>query len=475
MKVYFYSFSKRKKSTKQVTGSGLEKDVCWKEKTSIIKPSLITSFNPVGYNCVYIPGFSRYYFVSDIHTDTAGTFQIDLTEDELASHKTTIGSTSASILYATGSTKSVVDKRIPIKSTILRGHENAVVGGGSTIILDSPANILGITGKGSMGCYLIQYSDKMAELLDGVDMYLSGVTDVLDIGKQLFFGGTAGECLKSVVGIPFLLDQTVISDGVAVPLYLGAYPCKDNNGNAINGFKITKPVCTFDCDITIPWQSNDWKKVSEYTTITIYLPLVGMYNLPATELQNDAELSIRYALNVTSGDISVQVKGKTSGKIVCMASGNCAVPVAFGSTGINTGKLTSGVAMGVGAAATLIGGIATGGIGLAAGVAIGGTLAGSVGAIFGAMGGVGQGSAGMGGGASYGLDKAIHLWVTQFELTDSQNNFNPIIGKPYMGVATVGSFSGFVQTDGFQLAGGDVYDEERVNINQMLDTGIYYE
>ena len=91
------------------------------------------------------------------------------------------------------------------------------------------------------------------------------------------------------------------------------------------------------------------------------------------------------------------------------------------------------------------------------------------------MGGTGSGSGGLGGGASSGLDHHIRCLVVQKQLTETQTNTNGIMGKPYMGISTPASFTGYVQTDGFQLADADAYQSERETINKMLDTGIYYE
>jgi hypothetical protein len=44
-----------------------------------------------------------------------------------------------------------------------------------------------------------------------------------------------------------------------------------------------------------------------------------------------------------------------------------------------------------------------------------------------------------------------------------------------MGVATIGSFSGFVQTDNFQFASSRAYASEISEINAALNYGIYYE
>ena len=49
------------------------------------------------------------------------------------------------------------------------------------------------------------------------------------------------------------------------------------------------------------------------------------------------------------------------------------------------------------------------------------------------------------------------------------------MGKPFMGVAAIGSFSGYVQTDGFQFESNAAYSSEKDMINKLCDSGIYFE
>lgn len=476
MKVHFYQFSKRNKSTKVPlnTDTYTEVDVALKEGTSIIKPILLVqTFNACTYNYVHINDWNRYYFISDAkYVD--GMYEVACILDPLGSYKTAIGTTSCNILYATGSTKNIVDARIPVKADVLLGHNyNAV--SGMTITEGSGAVILGITGKGSFGTYLMQNSSLISELLDGIDNWASFITDNWTFTKQLFFGGSASECLRSAIAIPLVFGGSDVSSGSAEQLNLGNYPCVDGNGNAISGYKITKPILKYNGSINIPWQSSDWKKTAGYTTISLYLPFIGLIAVPATEVMTDSSLSVHYAINVTSGDISVEVYGATSSKKICVASGNCAMNTAYGSTGINTSKLTSAVVTGVGTLIAAASAMESGGLTWAAKAAIGGGLAATAGATIGALGGSGSGSGGLGGGSNQGLDKVMHCFVTQKQLSDTQANFDPIIGKPYMGVSTPGSFSGYVQTDGFQFEDVQALSAEKDIINQLMDSGIYYE
>lgn len=475
MQVTFYNFSKRNRSTALPSSAGTTFTCQLKEGTSVVSPILlIQTANVSGYNYAYIAAFSRYYFISDVKSIN-NIWEVALTEDVLASFKTEIGSTYANILYATGSTANIADSRIPVKAEVLRGHTyNAV--SGMTITEGAGAVILGITGKGSFGAYLMQDSTEVKELLDGIDSWASFITDNWTFTKQLFFGGSASECLRSAIAIPLVFGGPDVSSSAAEALSLGNYPCMTSGGTPINGYRITKPILKYTGSIDIPWQSSDWRRISAYTDVSLYLPFIGLISIPATEAMNDSSLTVKYAINVTSGDISVEIYGATSNRKFAVAAGNCAMPTAYGSTGINTSKLTQAAMTGVGVMTAIkAASIASGPVGYATQVAIGAGIAATAGQTIEALGGSSSGSGGLGGGSNQGLDKVMHCFVTQKVLTDSQANLDAIMGKPVMAKATVQTYAGFVQTDGFQLASTSAYSSEKDSINKLLDNGIYFE
>lgn len=474
MKVRFFNFSKRSKETMFPTTGYTEVDLVLKDSCDVEHPTfLIQSFNAAAYNYFYIPDWNRYYFITAAKS-IENMWEVTGTEDYLGSFKSEIGAIVCDVLYASGSTKNIADSRIPVKANLLRGHEYKAIDG-MTITEGQGAIVLGITGKGSFGPYLMKNSTQITEMLDGIENWSSFITDNWTFTKQLFFGGSASECLRSAIAIPLVFGGADVSNGTAVNLNLGHYPATDSNGTNIQGYHITKPLLKYNDDITIPWQSNDWKRLSEYTSITLYLPLIGLIDIPATTVKNDSALHISYSINVTSGDIAVEIYGKTSGIKVTTASGNCAMPTAYGSTGIDTNKLTSAVTTGAGTLMAIkAASIASGPVGFAAQVAIGAGLAATAGQTIDAIGGNGSGSGGLGGGANQGLDKVAHIWVAQKDLTDTQANLDPLIGKPFMGKAKPSDFSGFVQTEGFQFKSNRAYLSEIQKINELMDSGIYY-
>lgn len=139
MIVDFYNFNKRPNSTKQpaVNDSTLVEltTVQLKENTSFLNPVLLippnitvnnvsVQFNPVMFNYVYIPAWSRYYYVRDwVYLNSV--WECSLVPDPLASFKTSIGQTSAYVLrsYSQFNTD-VTDSFYPATSNMMVSRQN---------------------------------------------------------------------------------------------------------------------------------------------------------------------------------------------------------------------------------------------------------------------------------------------------------------------------------------------------------------
>ena len=474
MKVRLYQLSKRNRSTMRPTGTYKELDCQLKDRTTITSPTLILqSTAPVFYNYAYIPEWKRYYFITNT-ASIRGMWEVDLTVDVLATFKDYILNTEANILYATGSNKDIPDTRIPVKASVKVNSTSASLG--FSLNPSVGRIILGITGKGSFGTYILQNRSDLNDLLDGVDNWWN-VQDQLEAAKQLFFGGSASECLKAALEIPIQFSSA--DHGTLEDLYLGSYPCMKSDGSThIKGYKVSDPILDYVANVSIPWEYSDWRNISQYTDVILYIPLIGVLSLPATEIRNETlGLQVEYKINITSGDVAVLVKGKTiNARIYATASSNCALNTPFGSTGIDTNKATQAIVSGIGTLIAGVAAVASEGLTAVLGAAIGGGIASTASSIIGALGGNSSGSGGLGGGASGGLSEdEVYCFVVSKELTDTQTNFNKIMGKPFMGVAKVGNFTGYIQTDGFQLASDFAYDAEKDKVNQLLDTGIYIE
>ena len=473
----FYTFSKRKNSTKQPTGSGTTYNVSLKSGTSLLSPTLLLNIaSRPSYNYLSFEG--RYYFVTDIVSVRDNLWEISCTVDALATWKSAIGSTSANILHATGGRSDIVDPRIPVTDAVTVSENLQGITGDFTGFVSDGLGIVivSITGIGSFGSYLLQDNSQLRNMLRNISVWGASLTDELTALKQIVYGGSASNNIKNAICIPIILSSTG-NFGTAEQLFLGSYPCTDLSNNAIMGLPVVDPFLNASATVAIPWQYNDWRRNNPYTKVYLYVPLIGMLSIPSSEVVNESSINVLYALNILSGDVAVQIKGATSGRVLATASGNIAMSTPYGSANISGAKVTSAIGVGVAAVASVALGVATGGAGA---LALGGGLAASAGGLLNALGGESAGGGGLGGSAVTGLDLGVKCYTVTKTLTDTPSNFDPIIGKPMMSKHTISSangssgFTGFVQTDGMCVS-GNMTDSEHDLINAACDRGIYYE
>lgn len=470
MQINLYRYSKKNKSTRLVSATPTTVDAQIKDNCTVENPLLLFDFEPTSYNYCYIPVWDRYYFIASWKY-VVGVWEISLTEDYLAAFRSEILASSAIIAYAHGTDANIVDKRIPVNSKVTASDINSASLSGINWLtggLGSP--ILSITGKGSSGVYYITYTDTL-ELLDGVDSWFNdNVPDFFNAVKQLFYGGSAANCIKDSLTLCWIPTAFIRTENI----YLGNYPARKANNTPIQG-KLVVPIETHSCNIAIPWRYSDWRRSEPYTQIRLYLPLIGNVAISAESAKNDSSLDITYAFNNTSGDINVIVKGHNSGVILNTSTANGAAALHIGSSNTNVGKITASVGGGLaaigGAAATIL----SGGAAAPAVLGIAGGLAAAASGTISGLGGYTDGSGGLGGSSAIALGTEIKCQVLTRELTDQQLNLSLKMGKPLFKNTQIGNFAGYVQTEGFQFESAKASSSEKDAINQLLDSGIYVE
>ncbi len=463
----FYTFAKRKNSTLQPTGTATQIDIQLKSGTSLISPTFLLNVSgKPSFNYVDFEG--RKYFVNDITSVRQDLWEILCTEDFLGTWKTDIGSTTAMIMYATGGRDDIIDTRIPTTADVSITNDTATISGFNILDDTSGAVILSIVGTGSFGTYLLKDSTAVKELMSNVTIYTaSRVTDLVTGFQQMLSDGNIGQNIKAAISLPIMWTPS----GNSAALYLGDYPCTYSGGQAIEGYNLQgEYIVKGDANVNIPWGRSGWLKNAPYTEVYLYAPFIGTMALPTNDIINNTSLDVEYSINVTSGDVAVLISGHNDGKFIATASANIAMSTPYGSSNINSGKVANAVVTG---AAGVLGALAATNP-LTAVAALGGGLAASAGQMLNAWHGETAGGGGLGGGASHGLYKFVRCSVVKHSLADTQANVNSVMGKPVMKKATIGSYSGFVQCDGAEVA-GNMFDQEREAINNFLNGGIYYE
>ena len=165
----FGTTNKQRNSTLVPPVSGSTVEVLLKEPTSIIKPvfkihtddkGMADASELFGYNYCYCPEFRRYYFITDIVSETAVVFYIYCEVDVLATFREDVLNTRAFILYSQSSfnmalndnrlAKAVTFKDTPVTTkinkfdttgsfvlTVASEESNGELGGSQSYALDS--------------------------------------------------------------------------------------------------------------------------------------------------------------------------------------------------------------------------------------------------------------------------------------------------------------------------------------------------
>lgn len=456
---YWSNFSKRKNSTKQAT-TGTDVTVRLKEECSIINPVFESATMPATANYIYVSEWGRYYFVTNVTYISNTTKLFSCEVDVLASFKTQIGSTVAHIAYSsTGYDKYIIDSRLAVEDVIETDHDAAASGLSSTGCY--MLSIITDTSNGSQGAAAFYHLE---------DAYLRNLTrnlfdtSVTNIIAQAFYDPFM-TIIKSY-WIP--LDAATVDancDGNDLitltnsPISTTALPVY---GKQVNTALITLPAVSID----IPNRQQDFRDSQPFTTLTLYLPGVGLTDLNANDFSDSAKVNIYTRIDITTGDIIYWIY-TDSGDVVKTVSFNGAVDIPLAHVSANSG----------GALSSIGGAITTG----ATYMLTGNTTALTLGALASATGAAtsfNQRSTSLKGniqGKSAFADVTFSLGVAQLKTADPDDaSYIATWGRPVGVTHAISNHSGFVQCDNASVGNiGTPIEKDRVN--QYLNSGFFYE
>lgn len=471
MDVNFYTFSKRRNSTKQPTGAGTLKKCNLKENTSLHNPVLeIAGGINTSFDYAYISAWGRYYYVTDQISVANDLTQFHLEEDLLATHKTDIGNSKAYIVYAsTGYDTMKIDSRIMTKNTKTKN------GGGApdTVIFNGGAYYLtvfnGANGGSSGISQTYQLNDKA---MDKIRRWFGDTSIYAALAN--YFNGSPMDGVFSVKWMPFkyvaaggntayvyIGDRDNVSDGYGIDTGQGEYASR------IDDFPTIVKTVTF----ARPNRYSDFRMYEPYTTGIIYLPGVGNLSLNLGDWKG-SNINVIVTIEVITGNVSYLLT-TDAGAIVqtasCNVSSNC--PIAKEVT--NGSGVVSSLGMVAGGAAGLVGGLLSGGTTAvaASGAAI---VAGMTNTVLNAN----QHAPSVSG--NFGSRNVLQWpYITMIETSvDTEDpdaaNYITEKGRPVGVVNTINSYSGYVQTIDAHV-NCDAPASEKEEINSLLNSGIFYE
>lgn len=483
-----YTFSKRSNSTKTPTGTGTVIDVALKGGSDILAPVFVLALNSLP-DISYISYGGRMYFVTGIKNVRNDLWEIECQVDVLGTYKSEIQATSAYVLYYTHSNTQIVDTRLSTKTDITIQSDTeqfSNLGSGDSYLITTVAMEDG-SGDGGTSIFACDkstvdslFDDNLITLIqDDYNTNVNNITNALahlslldvqqtirDVATLWFnhlkfmsrnlntalYSDESPQYVKNCFVLP--IDKSHIG-GTSKNIRLG---CWDSSASGNKGFP---RICHDSATLSIPWQATDWRKNSPYHEIYLYIPYVGLVNIPASEVMNVTNITVNVAVDTYSG-VATFVVNADNGTVLGQYSTNIAAPYAIGSSNIDI--VNSGAQI-VAGAASLFAGFVT-----ANSYAIGGGALGVVNAIKALDGSIGSN----GGAAGMGLGNTVKCFTVYHDTTVSPSSVSAVKGTPYNGVMSLSGVSGYVQTSGASVA-GSMTDTEREQINQMMDGGIYIE
>lgn len=490
MNATFWTFSKRENSTAVPTAAGTVLDVQIKEGCSLLHPVFLL-YVPGNFTWNYMQYNGRYYKITDIVSLRQDLWQISASVDVLATYKANIQAASAFVAYDTAANTEITDKRL---STVTTSSRSESVGSAFDLIGTGYSAVVNVVGESNCCTYIMEVTDAL-ELLNTISTWNTNIlpdenitagadfssvenaleslhdmllefgetlTDRLIKGfRQIISSGSAASCIKSAFILPIAKNRIT---GQNTPVELGLFT------STKSGIQRTNRGIQDVSTVPIPWQANDWRRNAPYHEIYLYIPFVGVVSYPASALIGCDNLVVQVAIDETAGDclVTVSTEATSAGAanhVIGQYSTNIAANFAIGSSNLTPRQLATTIAA---TAGTVAAAAIAPPIGLAAGMA---AISGELNAATPVPSSIG----GAGGGAVLALFGYACRCMTIFHDTNvTPSSVSAIMGTPANAVKSLAGLSGYVETRGASVAGA-MTETERVQINNMLDGGLYIE
>ena len=209
--------------------------------------------------------------------------------------------------------------------------------------------------------------------------------------------------------------------------------------------------------ITVPQYSNSYLDYAPYTTISIYLPYVGLRKIP-TDLVMGKVLGVKYRIDIFTGACCVYIT--VGGSVILQFTGNCAQQIPFTSSNW-TQAITTMISM-IGSGVMAVANPATASLSVAG-------MANS--AVNGLHADIETGGANGGNVGFLGVQKPyIIIQRPKQCIPANQNTFT---GYPSYITATLGDLKGYTEVDKIILENINATENELNELESLLKGGVY--
>lgn len=465
MDVIFYNHNKRNNSTKLPT-EGTTINCLLKDNCSITTPVLELKIDSSPcYNYAYIADFGRYYYVSD-WTYYRGIWSCSLNVDVLTSWKSNILDTTAQVLFSSSMYDlDILDNRIAAIGEYTRQNETASFKGALSGQNTSPDGTFALVALSNSSTWATGASTTYFMTYQQMQLFARELVSptVWEGLKQFFNNPMDGiiECYYIPLNISDYIDLTV--DG---PIQIGDYEFP--TATAKKAISTNLALRSFTTQIAIPWVYDDFRRLSSYSQLSLFVPFCGAKAIAPELVYNIDALYIDYSVDVTTGNVQAIVYNKE--EALEEFSGNCKVTLPIGQTQSRVDSIIGAT----GGAITAVAGFSTGNVALGAtGVlsAIGSVVTPANNRTMGSMNGSVL-------GAILGNDllrwQKFRLSITSRLTSDEPENIRAICGNALNKVVSLSTLTGYTQTINASVT-APAKESEITQINTFLDSGIYIE
>lgn len=436
-------------------------EIVLKENTSLQNPTFIieSSTLPTWNMCSFA---GRYYFINPPTSLSNNLWELSGTVDVLASYKAEILQTSAFVMYSSSQYSfKVVDPRMINEAEVVVTKATAELPG----TMERPWYFLGVIGNrtkkvsGFMDYYVMDNGEMTA-----LSEVFYDNTVLLDELKQYFT-----EPMSAIVSCKAGTIKPFTTGSVEI--YLGNYATGIDSaylGSSWNHSEVT---------LDVPFQYTDFRRLPPFTQLSIFLPYVGMVPISASELLGSepanvemppTQLIVGMTFDFVTGEV-VYTLERVDRERIGLYVGQFLYDVPVSQIQQNTGAILGGVLEMTTSALSM------GVSGSASGSGVAGVASGFANAMGGALSRTPSMTGGTGGSAmSYYGYKNIELYCYSYRTRNDFTNMREIAGCANMQVTPLAALTGYCQTNGASVA-GTMTDVERLQINQMLDGGVYIE
>lgn len=461
----FYTTAKRHNSTAIPTG-GTVMDVFLKDGSDLLTPTFkINHSGTPNWSMMQFEG--RYYFITDITSLRQDLWEISAAVDVLATYKSVITGSSAFVLYDTAANSEIIDDRLAAQTSASASIDSTPV----PDISATGSYVLSVIGKGGTSSWILPSTANLTDLITAsvdnvlgtvpptqptiIEQLQASIDYLKGVFVQILASGKAPDAVRSCYWLPWTMY------GQNGRIFLGDYD------SGVNGDRIITPIMTVGASVSIPWQASDWRRNAPYHQIYLYMPFIGVINIPPSAVMGCSSLNARYSLNKLDGSVSVRVTAGSLGseREIGTYSAQTGVSIPIGSSNISPAQMFNSLLTGAGAIAGIMSGAPMAGAG-----AIAGLTAATRGALVGTPSAIGGG----GGGAAAGQSLDLTC-VTVFHDTNvAPASVAAAIGTPSFAYKSLSGLSGYVQTHSASVS-GSMTDTEREMINSLLNGGIFIE